>query len=264
MDRLETVAMEVAREGGKLLMSRFRTDIEVFHKGEVDLVTEVDLAAERLIVSRISSAFPGHTILAEENHSAPKSGSHTWIIDPLDGTVNYAHGIPIFAVSIGLEIDGELACGAVYNPVLDELFTACHGGGAFCNGKPIRVSSTEKLTDSILSTGFPYDIRTGKNNNLDYFREFALRAQGLRRGGSAALDFCYVAAGYLDGFWELSLHPWDCAAGYLIVREAGGMVTNLSGARGSIYEPEMVSSNGRIHQEMLAVLQGVRSLTRLS
>jgi myo-inositol-1(or 4)-monophosphatase len=258
MDRFETVAVELAREAGKLLMSRFRTDIEVFHKGEVDLVTEVDLAAERLIVSRISSAFPGHTILAEENHSAPKSGSHTWIIDPLDGTVNYAHGIPIFAVSIGLEIDGELACGAVYNPVLDELFTACHGGGAFCNGKPIRVSSTEKLTDSILSTGFPYDIRTGKNNNLDYFREFALRAQGLRRGGSAALDFCYVAAGYLDGFWELSLHPWDCAAGYLIVREAGGMVTNLSGAQGSIYEPEMVSSNGLIHKEMLSVLRDTR------
>jgi len=247
LERYERIAVEVAREAGDLLMVRLRTGFTVSHKGEVNLVTDVDVAAEELIVSRILHAFPDHTILAEENHSAPKSGSHIWIIDPLDGTTNYAHGFPAFAVSIGLEIDGELACGAVCNPVLDEMFTARRGSGAFCNGKPIRVSSTDKLIASLLATGFPYDMHTSSNNNLDNFREFALRAQGVRRPGSAALDFCYVAAGRLDGFWEISLHPWDCAAGYLLVREAGGRVTNFNGAEGSIYEPEMIASNSRIH-----------------
>jgi myo-inositol-1(or 4)-monophosphatase len=239
-------------------MDRFRTDIEVSHKGEVNLVTEVDLAAEELIVSRVWSAFPGHAILAEENHSATKSGSHTWIIDPLDGTTNYAHGFPVFAVSIGLEIDGDLACGAVYNPVLDEMFTARRGRGASCNGQPIRVSSTGRLDASLLATGFPYDIRTSEDNNLDNFREFALRAQAVRRAGAAALDFCYVAAGRLDGFWEPKLSPWDCAAGYLLVREAGGKVTNYRGEEGSIYERECIASNGLIHEELLTVLRDAR------
>ena len=261
--KFEQVAAEVARAAGDLLLNHFRTDITVSHKGEIDLVTEVDIASEGLIVSRLRDAFPGHTILAEEKHAARPGGSHVWIVDPLDGTVNYAHGIPIFAVSIGLEIDGELACGAVYSPVLDELFTARRGGGSFRNGRQIKVSSTPRLADSLIATGFPYDIRTSPKNNLDNFREFAPRAQGLRRGGSAALDFCYVAAGHLDGFWEVSLHPWDCAAGYLIVREAGGTVTNFDGARGSIYEREMVSSNSLIHGEMLAVLQKVRSQVTL-
>lgn len=195
MDKFQQLAIEAAREAGSLIMERFRTGFQVSHKGVVDLVTEVDVAAEELIVSRILAVFPGHTVLAEENHSASQRGSHTWVVDPLDGTVNYAHGIPVFAVSVGLEIDGELACGAVYNPILDEMFTARRAGGAFCNGKPVRVSSTDKLTASLLSTGFPYDIRTSDNNNLDNFREFALRAQGMRRAGSAALDFCCVAAG---------------------------------------------------------------------
>jgi myo-inositol-1(or 4)-monophosphatase len=168
-------------------------------------------------------------------------------------------GLSVFAVSIGLEIDGELSCGAVYNPVLEEMFTARRGAGAFCNGKPIHVSATDSLGSSLLSTGFPYDIRTSRNNNLDNFSEFALKAQGVRRGGSAALDFCSVASGSFDGFWELSLHPWDCAAGYLIVREAGGRVTNFRGDPGSIYEPEMVASNGRIHEEMLSTLNRRRS-----
>ncbi len=262
--QFERLAEEAAREAGRLLMRRFRTAFAVAHKGEVNLVTEVDLAAEELIVSRIRSAFPDHAILAEENHSRRKSGSHIWIIDPLDGTTNYAHGFPAFAVSIGLEIDGELACGAVYNPVLDEMFTACRGGGAFCNGEPVHVSQTASLGESLLSTGFPYDIRTSENNNLDNFREFALLAQGVRRAGSAALDFCSVAAGRFDGFWELSLHAWDCAAGYLLVREAGGRVTNFHGDEGSIYEPEMIASNGKIHEQMLAVLRRTSSLTSLS
>ncbi len=257
-------AEELAREAGGLLLERFGTDFEVSHKGEVNLVTEVDLAAEALIVSRLRTAFPDHLVLAEENYSERKSGSHIWIIDPLDGTTNYAHGFPAFAVSIGLEIDGELACGAVYNPMLDEMFTAWRGGGAYCNGKSIRVSTTASLDKSLLSTGFPYDIRTSERNNLDQFRDFALRAQGVRRAGSAALDFCSVAAGRFDGFWEISLHPWDCAAGYLLVREAGGRVTDFQGKEASIYKPEMVASNGLIHGEMLAVLGNSASLTSLS
>ncbi len=258
------IAEELAREAGGLLLDRFGTDFEVSHKGEVNLVTEVDLAAEALIVSRLRSTFPDHFILAEENFSERKSGSHIWIIDPLDGTTNYAHGFPAFAVSIGLEIDGQLTCGAVYNPMLNEMFTAWRGGGAYCNGKSIRVSTTASLDKSLLSTGFPYDIRTSENNNLDHFRSFALRAQGVRRAGSAALDFCSVAAGRFDGFWEISLHPWDCAAGYLMIREAGGKVTDFQGKEGSIYKPEMVASNGLIHEEMLAVLRHSASLTSLS
>jgi myo-inositol-1(or 4)-monophosphatase len=258
-ERFVQVAAEVAREAGKLLMEKFGTELKIARKGEVNLVTEADLAAEALIVSRILAAFPGHTILAEENHSARKAGSYIWVIDPLDGTTNYAHGFPVFAVSIGLEIGGVLACGAVYNPVLDQMFTARRGSGAWCNGKPIGVSTTESLGESLLSTGFPYEIRTSPDNNLDNFREFALRAQGVRRGGSAALDFCSVAAGSFDGFWEISLHPWDCAAGYLLVREAGGRVTNFRGEEGSIYEPEMVASNGRIHEEMLSTLSKIRA-----
>ncbi|HYK91047.1 MAG TPA: inositol monophosphatase family protein [Acidobacteriota bacterium] len=264
MREFEQLAVEIAREAGALLRDRFGTDFEVSHKGEVNLVTEVDLAAEALIVSRIRAAFPDHIILAEENYSERRSGSHIWIIDPLDGTTNYAHGFPVFAVSIGLEIDGELACGIVYNPMQDEMFTARRGAGAYCNEKTIRVSSTAALDKSLLSTGFPYDIRTNTNNNLDNFREFALRAQGVRRAGAAALDFCSVAAGRFDGFWELSLHPWDCAAGYLLVREAGGRVTDFRGREGSIYEPEMIASNGLIHEEMVAVLRHTASLTSLS
>ncbi len=255
LDQYERVAAEVAREAGRVLRDRFRTGVAVYHKGEVNLVTEADLVAEELIVSRIKSAFPGHGILAEEGHAARRPGYCVWIIDPLDGTTNYAHGFPVFAVSVALEIDGQPACGAIYNPMLDEMYTARHGDGAFCNGKPVRVSTTDSLDKSLLSTGFPYDVRTSPHNNLDNFREFALKAQGVRRGGSAALDFCSVACGSFDGFWELGLHPWDCAAGYLIVRESGGRVTDFTGEEGSIYEPRMVASNGRIHAEMLAVLR---------
>ena len=219
------VGTEVALGAGKLLMKHFRTDFAVAHKGDVNLVTEIDIAAEELIVSRILEAFPSHAILAEEGHSEAKRDAHTWIVDPLDGTTNYAHGFPIFCVSIALEIDGKLEWGAVYNPNLEELFSAQRGRGARLNEEPIQVSRVSSLNSSLLATGFPYDIRTSEQNNLDYFREFALRAQAVRRAGSAALDLCYVAAGRFDGFWELKLSPWDCAAGYLVVREAGGRVT---------------------------------------
>jgi myo-inositol-1(or 4)-monophosphatase len=186
------------------------------------------------------------------------------VIDPLDGTTNYAHGFPAFAVSIGLEIEGHLEWGAIYNPNLNELFTARRGHGALLNGEAIRVSDTADLGAGLLATGFPYDIRTSAVTNLEYFAEFARQARGIRRAGSAALDFAYVAAGRLDGFWELKLSPWDCAAGYLLVREAGGTVTRLSGDEGSIYDRECVVSNSRIHAQMLSVVRQVDSLTRLS
>lgn len=261
MDPIEgfaQVGTAAALSAGKLLMERLRTGFSISHKGVTNLVTEVDIAAEKLIVSRILESYPDHAILAEENHASSKRGEYTWIIDPIDGTTNYAHGYPVFAVSIGLEIKGELAWGIVYNPNLEEVFTARSGSGAFCNGAPIRVSGIADLGLSLLATGFPYDIRTSKGN-LDHFVAFMLRSQAVRRAGSAALDLCYVAAGRFDGFWEVELHPWDTAAGFLIVREAGGRVTDFNGAHGSIYRPEVVASNGLIHEQILKVLRSGKS-----
>ncbi len=254
MDDFAALGMEVAREAGQLLLDRFRTDFTITHKGVVNLVTEVDLAAEELIVSRIRKAFPSHAILAEERHNQDHSKGIAWVIDPLDGTTNYAHGYPVFSVSIGLEIDGEIQWGAVFDPTRNELFSACKGRGAACNGAPIGISKNSTLTSSLLATGFPYDIQTDSRNNLDNFCAFAVRVQGVRRGGSAALDLCYVASGRFDGFWEYKLKPWDCAAGSLIVREAGGTISNFGGRPFSIYEGEVVASNGLIHQQMLDVL----------
>ncbi len=261
MDEFAAVATEAALEAGKFLMEHFRTDFAVSHKGDVNLVTEIDVAAEELLVSRLLGAFPSHAALAEESRPNAARGSHTWIIDPLDGTTNYAHGFPIFCVSIGLEIDGELEWGIVYNPNLGEIFVARRGEGARLNNSPLGVSKVATLNESLLATGFPYDIRTSDLNNLDYFREFALRTQAVRRVGSAGLDLCYVAAGRFDGFWELKLSPWDCAAGYLMVREAGGRVTNFRGKLGSIYDRECVASNGLVHDEMLEVIREQASLT---
>jgi myo-inositol-1(or 4)-monophosphatase len=255
IDECAELGETVAREAGRILFEHYRTDFAVEHKGTVNLVTEVDLAAEEWIVSRIRKAFPSHSILAEEKHRDAPAGDVCWVIDPLDGTTNYAHGYPAFSVSIGLEVSGELQWGAVFDPVRGELYTARRGGGAFCNGAPLRVSGVSSLNASLLATGFPYDIRTDSQTNLDNFCAFAVRTQGLRRSGSAALDFCSVAAGRLDGFWELKLNPWDCAAGYLIVREAGGKVTNFRGQPGSIYDRQVVASNSLIHEEMLKVLE---------
>ena len=259
--RFVAVGSEAAREAGRLILSHFRTDFAVSRKGATDLVTEVDVAAENLIVSALRAEFPAHRILAEESNPEGARGEFTWVIDPLDGTTNYTHGFPVFAVSIGLEISGELAWGAVFNPVLDEFFTARAGAGAFCNGARLRVSSTDLLADSFLATGFPYDIRTSPVNNLDNFCEFAIHSRAVRRAGSAALDLSYVAAGRFDGFWELKLHPWDCAAGYLMVREAGGMVTDFTGSTGSIYAPECIASNGLIHEHMLMIIRRMAALT---
>ena len=252
--RYEKAGTEAALAAGDLLMSRFRTRMHVANKGVIDLVTEVDLAAESLIVAALQREFPGCAILAEEGHAGTVRGPVTWIVDPLDGTTNYAHGLPFFSVSIGLEIEGEIEFGVVHIPALGEVFVAHRGLGACLNGKPIHVSGTSSLGASLLTTGFPYDIRTSRSTNLEYFAEFSRRSFAVRRAGSAAMDFCYVAAGYYDGFWELRLNPWDCAAGYLMVREAGGRVTDFCGRAGSIYDRESLATNGLIHDAMSNIL----------
>lgn len=257
INEIKEVGIAAAQEAGALLRERFRTRFYVEQKGVINLVTEVDLAAEELIVAKILRAFPDHSILAEERHNTIQAGDIRWIIDPLDGTTNYAHGFPFFSVSIGVEISGEVEWGVVYDPMRDELFTAQKGAGAWCNGDPVRVTGVASLDESLLVTGFPYDIRTSRQTNLAAFCAFALRCHGVRRSGSAALDLCHIAAGRLDGYWERKLNPWDCAAGYLAVRESGGKVTNYSGQHGSIYDKEVIASNGLIHEEMKIVLEGI-------
>ncbi|HXI94182.1 MAG TPA: inositol monophosphatase family protein [Blastocatellia bacterium] len=248
-------AIRVAKDAGRLLRDRVGTRIDVDHKGSINLVTDVDLASERLIREAIATYYPRHEILGEEGGLSESGSEYRWVVDPLDGTTNYAHGYPIFCVSIALECKGEIVLGVVYDPMRDELFAAERGGGAALNNRPIHVSKTAELMQGLLSTGFPYDIKTSKLTNLDHWANFAMNAQALRRDGAAALDLCYVACGRFDGFWELNLSPWDTAAGALIVTEAGGRVTNFSGGPFSNYKPEVVASNGLIHDRMLEVLK---------
>jgi myo-inositol-1(or 4)-monophosphatase len=247
-------AIRVAREAGALLRDKLGTSIEVNLKGDNNLVTEVDLASERLIREAIATHYPRHQVLGEEGGLVETSSDYRWVVDPLDGTTNYAHGYPVFAVSVALEHQGEIVLGVVYDPMRDELFAAERGTGASLNNRAIRVSSTCELMRSLVSTGFPYDIKTSKLTNLDHWENFAMNAQALRRDGAASLDLCYVACGRYDGFWELNLGAWDTAAGALIVEEAGGRVTDFSGNRFSIYKPEVVASNGQVHARMLEVI----------
>lgn len=248
-------AIGVAKDAGALLRDRLGTRIDISHKGSINLVTDVDLASEKLIREAISTYYPRHEILAEEGGLTESKSEYRWIVDPLDGTTNYAHGYPVFCVSIGLERNGEVVLGVVYDPMREELFTAERGGGATLNNRPVHISKIQDLSDSILSTGFPYDIKTSKLTNLDHWANFAMNAQALRRDGAAALDLCYVACGRYDGFWELNLSPWDTAAGSLIVAEAGGRISNFAGGEFSNYEPEVVASNGLIHDRMIEVLK---------
>lgn len=252
-------ATDAAKRAGLLLLHYARDGFRIKHKSLIDLVTEADHAAEQCVIDVIREYFPGHRFLAEERGAIDQSPSpYRWIIDPLDGTTNFAHGFPAYCVSIGLEYNGECVLGVVYDPTRDELFSATRGGGALVNKYPIHVSQTTQLDQALLVTGFAYDIRETSNNNLDHFSRFALCAQGLRRTGSAALDLCYVAAGRFDGFWEVKLNPWDMAAGVVILREAGGKVTDLSGKPHSLYGQELVSSNGLLHDAMISVIQESR------
>lgn len=249
-------AITASQEAGAILRNHARSGFHIEHKNPIDLVTDADRAAEQCAIDRLSAQFPSHRFLAEERGRVEHSTSpYLWIIDPLDGTTNFAHGFPFYCVSIGLEYRGHCVLGVVFDPSRNELFTATEGGGACLNGQRIDVSQTASLDNSLLVTGFAYDIRETANNNLDHFARFALKAQGIRRTGSAALDLCYVAAGRFDGFWEVKLHPWDMAAGSVILREAGGKLTNFDGEALSIYGQELVASNGHIHPAMLTVLR---------
>jgi len=251
----KATAIEAARIAGTVLTEHARNGFRVEHKDTVNLVTDADRRAEQAVVDVIKKAYPTHHILAEEQGlRAGTDSPYKWVIDPLDGTTNFAHGFPAYCVSIGLEYQGRGILGIVLDPTRQELFVAETGRGASLNGAPLRVSRTVTLDSALLVTGFAYDIRESTQNNLDHFARFALRAQGIRRTGSAALDLCYVAAGRFDGFWEIKLQPWDMAAGALIVQEAGGRVTDFKGGRFSIYGQEIVASNGLVHDEMLAVL----------
>jgi len=251
-------AIQTARDAGRLLAERMGRLVQITNKGEIDLVTEGDLAAEKLIIERIRSHYPRHSILAEESGEAVVAGSPAsewkWIVDPLDGTTNYAHGYPCFCVSIALERAGSIEIGVVYDPMRDEMFAAERGQGAALNERRIRVSRIADLNRAMVCTGFPYDVRTRANFALQ-FTNFTLQAQAVRRDGSAALDLAYVACGRFDGFWEDGLNPWDIAAGVLIVAEAGGRVTDFAGRPLDIYTPKVLVSNGLIHNPMMRVLE---------
>ena len=250
-------AIDAARRAGDIQRARFGGAIEIHKKGEIDLVTEVDLAVERMIRALIAERHPGHDVLAEEM-GGPGEGPRSrycWIVDPLDGTTNFAHGVPLFCCTVALEVDGRLEVGAVYDPTRDELFTAERGGGAFLNGRPLRVSRADRLIDSLLVTGFPYSVQKRMPELLGLFGAYLERARAVRRLGSAALDICYVAAGRMDAFWEQGLNAWDIAAGVLLVEEAGGRVTSVDGGPFALRSGRIVASNGLIHEEMLDVIR---------
>ncbi|HET9362349.1 MAG TPA: inositol monophosphatase family protein [Vicinamibacterales bacterium] len=254
---LLATAAEIVLRAGDIQMSRRQSGFHVEKKGTIDLVTEVDLECERMCRSVLAERFPDHDVLAEELSSGPAepaSSRYRWVFDPLDGTTNYAHGLPIFCASLALEIDGEAEVGAIYDPTRKELFTAERGEGAYVNGTRLHVSDTAGLGDSLLVTGFPYDVHERLHDLVPLFGAYLGRARAVRRLGSAALDLCYIAAGRFDGFWEQRLKPWDVAAGGLIVTEAGGRVTGMDGTRFDPAAGHLVASNGRIHDEMLGVI----------
>jgi len=251
------VAVEAARVGGAILLEEMDRPRQISYKGDVDIVTQADKRSELAIVARLREQFPKHSIVAEEGGGQENPSPFRWYIDPLDGTTNYAHGYPCFAVSIGLEEGGELVAAVVYNPVAQEMFTAARGEGAILNQKPIRVSSIDTLKTSLVATGFP-TTKIEQNRNIRHYWDFTLRTHGVRRDGSAALDLASVACGRFDGFWEFGLRSWDTAAGTLLVREAGGTVTRFVGA--APYrpgDPEVVASNALIHAEMQKLLAEV-------
>jgi myo-inositol-1(or 4)-monophosphatase len=249
-------AIQTARDAGAILIDRLGR-AQVTNKGDIDLVTEADLASEQLIIERIRSHYPRHAILAEESGASQElntgKSEWKWIIDPLDGTTNYAHGYPCFCVSIGIEREGVIEIGVIYDPTRDELFAAERGQGATLNGRSMRVSDVADLNQAMLCTGFPYNVRERPNFARD-FANFTMAAQAVRRDGSAAIDLAYLACGRFDGFWEEGLNAWDVAAGILLIEEAGGQITNFNGGAVDIYAAKVLASNGLIHDPMMQVL----------
>ncbi|MGE0404772.1 MAG: inositol monophosphatase family protein [Candidatus Korobacteraceae bacterium] len=244
------IAIEIAREAGALLMGFFARRIGYEYKGDADLVTEADRASEKLIADRIRTRWPRHGIVGEEGTQVDSGGEYRWYVDPLDGTTNFAHGFPVFCVSMGLEYKGKRVTGVVYDPTRDEMFSAEQGSGAYLNQRRIRVSATARFDGSLLATGFPSQKRH-KNPNIHFYHQITLKTHGVRRAGSAALDLCYVAAGRVDGFWEFNLNPWDTAAGVLLVEEAGGKVSDFSDGPFQTASKETLASNGLIHADLL-------------
>jgi len=251
-------AVEIVLRAGEIQMSRRESGFQIDKKGTIDLVTEVDLECEKMCRTVLAERFPHHDILAEELSSGPgqpRTSRYRWVFDPLDGTTNYAHGLPVFCASLALEIDERVEVGAIYDPTRKELFTGERGQGAFVNGTRLRVSETRNLLDALLVTGFPYDVHEKLVPLLAMFGAFLGEARAVRRLGSAALDLCYVAAGRFDGFWEQTLKPWDVAAGALIVEEAGGRITGMDGSPFDPAAAHLVASNGQIHEAMLGVIR---------
>jgi myo-inositol-1(or 4)-monophosphatase len=246
-------AIKAALKSGRFIKNSVGKISRISYKGRDNIVTDVDKKAEEIIIKDILAAFPSHSILSEER--APKIGAspYKWIVDPIDGTTNFAHAFPFFCVSIGLEEDGAMLLGAVYDPMREELFFAERGKGARLNGKKISVSSTKRLEDGFLSTGFSYG-RKRKDRNIPYFKKLLIRSLAIRRAGSAAIDLCYVACGRFDGFWEMDLHPWDSAAGMLIVNEAGGRVTRFNNLPYTPYHKDILATNGLIHNQISSLL----------
>lgn len=255
--RFLQVAVQAAREAGRIQRNHFGRVNRIELKGEIDPVSDVDRLCESTILKIIGREFPDHDLLTEESPFEAKGSRFRWIVDPLDGTTNYIHGYPCFAVSIGLEVDGRMELGVVYDPSLNELFHGTRGGLAFLNSRRIHVSPTRALNQSLITLGFPYDVRKDPDVYVRYFRQFLVKSFAVRRPGSAVLDLCHLATGRFDGFWELKLHPWDVAAGSVIVREAGGKLTGLRGQPFDLYSGEIVASNGMIHEEMLQAIQEV-------
>jgi myo-inositol-1(or 4)-monophosphatase len=250
-------AIELARDAGDILKHYMDREKHVQLKGQANLVTIADKESEALIIRRILDRYPTHSILAEESGSsgAHGTGVSKWIIDPLDGTTNFAHQYPFFCVSIAFEHEGNVLCGAVYDPCRDEMFSAGRGLGSFVNGRHLCVSNVDNLSDGLILTGFPYGVRQKMKSAMMQFEAFLFDSQAVRRGGSAALDLCYIALGRCDGFWEMDLHPWDTAAGLVILEEAGGSITDFAGNAFSIYGKQIVASNGKIHGEMVTTLE---------
>ncbi len=252
-------AMELAREAGEIILDGYRRPVDVKYKGEIDLLTATDQASEAHIIERIRREWPEDSILAEEAGAQPGQGERRWFVDPLDGTTNFAHKYPYFCVSLGLAEKDRMILGVVYDPIRKELFAAARDGGATLNGERIKVSREKQLARSLLATGFPYD-RQERKKQVTHFKNYIDVSQAVRRDGAAALDLAYLACGRFDGFWEHSLHPWDTAAGIVIVQEAGGQVTDFSGGEFNPLLVEIIASNGHIHAQMLDVIrQGLRN-----